>query len=411
MFIPAMPSALKPELIIMSTWDIDGGYDNRICGHIYEVIEYFWILKDWFDTKFIFPDNIPIEKVLDKYTFSREERDQIIESAIPQPKNGLINTQQGIGLVLIVDGNLGNFKGVIRGIPIQFSCGKTGLLPSRQSAQHFYLQHQDWYLLHDFRIADPFNDYDEYVTYPVDPARVYGYNKKLLLSYLDDVTPSFQFMEARQPATFMMYLTGNCKRLSPRQISEILKKYNINTADRLLIITDYDIDKMEITHPNNNIEIKSFYHRLEPIDLFQLEWTHYIYTPVERKWDCSNRLIPECVKHNRYVLFEKLGYEDKALRIRMEDSNFTYRDIRDRGLCKDTKYIHRENLNLCKDDTIIDMLMDIVNIEHNKRGFPYPFDPRGIRAFLFQYGVKEDITECYKRMLNSSANISYQEES
>ena len=408
MFIPAMPSAFKPELIIMSTWDIDGGYDNRICGHIYEVIEYFWILKDWFDAKFIFPDNIPLEKVLDKYTFSREERDKIIKSAIPQPKNGLINTLQGIGLVLIVDGNLGNFKGVIRGIPVQFSCGKTGLFPSSRITQHFYLQRQDWYLLHDFRIGDPFNDYDNHIIHTIDPARVYGYNKKLLLSYLDDVTPAYQLLHSE---TFMMYLTSNCKRLSPNKISEILKQYGVQPFHRLLIITDYEIDKMEITHPNNNIEIKSFFHRLEPIDLFQLEWTHYIYTPVERKWDCSNRLIPECVKHNRYVLFEKLEYEDKALRIRMEDSNFTYRDIRDRGLCKDTKYICSENLNLCKDDIIIDILMDIVNIEHNKRGFPYQFDPRGIRTSLFQYGVKEDIKECYKRILNSSTNISYQEES
>ena len=32
-----------PELIIMSTWDINGQYDNKVCGHLYEVIEYFWI--------------------------------------------------------------------------------------------------------------------------------------------------------------------------------------------------------------------------------------------------------------------------------------------------------------------------------------------------------------------------------
>jgi hypothetical protein len=29
----------KPELIIMYTWDINGYYDNKVCGHMYEVIE------------------------------------------------------------------------------------------------------------------------------------------------------------------------------------------------------------------------------------------------------------------------------------------------------------------------------------------------------------------------------------
>ena len=45
----------KPELIIMYTWDINGYYDNKVCGHMYEVIDYYLILKNHFNTKIIFP--------------------------------------------------------------------------------------------------------------------------------------------------------------------------------------------------------------------------------------------------------------------------------------------------------------------------------------------------------------------
>ena len=64
----------KPELIIMYTWDINGYYDNKVCGHMYEIIDYYFILKDHFDTKIIFPKEYNLDEVLSKYNITIEEK-------------------------------------------------------------------------------------------------------------------------------------------------------------------------------------------------------------------------------------------------------------------------------------------------------------------------------------------------
>ena len=103
----------KPELIIMYTWDINGYYDNKVCGHMYEIIDYYFILKDHFDTKIIFPKEYNLDEVLSKYNITIEEKIELSDSIIPRPKSGIVKTRGGNGLVLITDGNLGNFKGII----------------------------------------------------------------------------------------------------------------------------------------------------------------------------------------------------------------------------------------------------------------------------------------------------------
>ena len=380
----------QPELIIMSTWDINGKYDNNVCGHLYEVIEYFWILKDHFNTKFIFPENIDINTCLEKYNFTYNEQDRIKSAMLPQPKNGIINTKQGLGLVLCVDGNLGNFKGIIRGIPVQFSCGKEGLYPNNLFVGSLNQDTMPWYLLHDYRIANPINDYDNNIllSNKIFPKIIFDYNKKILLSRFNkNVKPSYEILQRDKQDTFLMYLTGNCRRLTPEQLNDAIK--DIYVWQKIMIVTDYEIDLEKINFPKENIQVINISYN--PIDIFQLEWTTYLYTPISRQWDCSNRLIPETRYLNRNHRVINLPYEDSALYHRLKDtietvnfmSEFCYEDI------SKITYFKRNIINLCFDDPIIDILSEIINNEYEAKGLNLICNPRKIRTELYLKGKSD----------------------
>ena len=399
MFVYQEDERFKPELVIMSTWDINNHYDNGICGHIYEVIEYFWLLKDTFNATFIFPGNIDLEECLKKYNFNEGEKSIILSAGRQRPHNGIVNTKHGIGLVLIVDGNLGNFKGIIRGIPVQFSCGKSGLFPNVDQA---YLLNQQWYLLHDTRICPNIMEYFDPNAYistkdtikrfqSILPARIYPYNKKVLLSYLNEnIEPSYSIINRTNQRTYMMYLTKNCRKLTPQQISEQLKLYEVDPIDKLLIFSDYETNKLDIDHPERNITQVVLY---KPINIFDYEWTNYIYTPIERKWDCSNRLMVECMFHNRYFHDHKLDYEDKALLVRKYDTIETDIFRQEYGIFKQTKFYKKEILNLSKEDPITDILMDITNVEWEKRRHSKPFSS-GFTGHYLGWGTYKEIDKC-----------------
>ena len=289
----------KPELIIMYTWDINGYYDNKVCGHMYEVIDYYLILKNHFNTKIIFPSEYDLDKVLSKYNISSETRTELEKSIIQRPKSGIIKTTKGKGLVLVTDGNLGNFKGIIYGIPVQFSCGRLGLIPKDK---------KEWFLLHDNRLGHPEELFENY---NVNPAKyIFDYNKKIY----PNVNQDTQNNSNNPDDTFLFYLTENCKYQSPEEIKNILKR--LNPISNIYIVCDYDFDITKLDYDPTKIKFIDI--RKNPINLFSLPFTHYVYTPVKRQWDCSNRLIVECSLYGRNVL-NFADYNDIALEYRLID--------------------------------------------------------------------------------------------
>ena len=306
----------KPELIIMYTWDINGYYDNKVCGHMYEIIDYYFILKDHFDTKIIFPKEYNLDEVLSKYNITIEEKIELSDSIIPRPKSGIVKTRGGNGLVLITDGNLGNFKGIIHGIPVQFSCGKLGLIPKDK---------KEWFLLHDTRLGHPEELFENYSINP--PLKIMDYNKKIYPIKENKI-------KSTKHKSYLFYLTENCKFQTPKELQRIIDKLNPNISDEIYIVCDYffDIKELNITQKIHYINIKE-----NPIDLFSLDFTDYVYTPVKRQWDCSNRLIVECSWNGRNVL-NFIDYNDRALEYRLLDIS---------------KGKNSKNLILNKDDEII----------------------------------------------------------
>ena len=343
-------SSSKPvtELILMYTWDLNGYYDNKICGHMYELIDYYWILKDYFDIKIIFPTNYDLEMVLSKYAFTLEEKIELSKKLIPRPKSGIIKTKGGKGLVLITDGNLGNFKGIIYGIPVQFSCGKLGLIPKDK---------RTWYLLHDRRICNV-NQFVDYDSNP--PKKVFNYNKRILF---DKLYKDNSYKPLIIEEHFLFYLTENCKYQTEEQINKILEKYKIKeTFSVITIVCDYDFDISKLDYPNSRIQFIDISNY--PIDIFSIPFTTYVYTDVKRQWDCSNRLIAECDFQDRKVFFAN-KYQDNALVIRRFDivlkNRLSFLQKEDACFMKAENVPY--NIELTNRDIIIHYLDEILKIE------------------------------------------------
>ena len=339
---------IRPQLILMYTWDINGYYDNKICGHMYELIDYYWVLKDYFDIKIIFPENYNLELVLSKYSFTLDEKIELSKCIIPRPKSGIIKTKGGKGLVLVTDGNLGNFKGIIYGIPIQMSCGKLGLIPKDK---------RDWYLLHDERICNV-EQFEGYQKNP--PKKVFNYNKRILF---DKLYKDTSYKPSIREEHFLFYLTENCKHQTEEQINKILEKYQIKeTFSIITIICDYKFDISKLNYPNTRIQFIDISNY--PINIFNIPFTTYVYTDVKRQWDCSNRLIAECDFQDRRVLFVN-KYQDNALVIRRFDivskDRLSYLQKEEACYMKVDNIPY--NIELTKQDIIINYLDEILKIE------------------------------------------------
>jgi hypothetical protein len=102
--------------------------------------------------------------------------------------------------------------------------------------------------------------------------------------------------------------------LDQKTFNEIHNKYN-----DLIIVTSHDL-----TFDPFNIPV----FRSGEIDLYE-NFRTYIYTPIKRKFDCSNRMIAECKllgKNVIYYLDENYFEEDLGLKYRkldIEKDDFT----------------------------------------------------------------------------------------
>ncbi len=59
-----------------------------------------------------------------------------------------------------------------------------------------------------------------------------------------------------------------------------------------------------------------------PLQNMNERFNKFIYTPIDRKWDCSNRMIPECLYLKKEVIVDVDGdyfLDDTALKIRLDD--------------------------------------------------------------------------------------------
>lgn len=273
------------------------GYSQRTCtGHLFECIEYFHILKDHFNVGIMIGDCVDFESIianiLDKYTFTSDEVEFLLDNIHIHDNPNIVLGKK----LLLVDGNFKRLKNkVLRFDNIYcFPCG--------------------------VRTAE---DYPEHVTILGDE-RIYDfvdvhYRKKMLLSKIKKETSTNEF-------DYMMYLTEGPRELSNEQIDKIIERY---PGKSFVIYTDYHISLKDKSVKIEHAPVENVW-----------KFKTYLYTSIERQFDCSPRFIVECKMNNVGVEYD-LNYPMS------NDKGLFYRNL-------DMKRL--ENVELLPTDSIISLL-------------------------------------------------------
>jgi len=193
----------KYDLIISQTWFKN---NHGICGHTFEMVEYFWILKDYFNICILNTENISIQDfktaIISKYNFNKDEVSLIINSIVSAYKPKILLCSN----VLIVDGDYFSMSDtIIFNKMFLFACGNKSIKNNTN---------KNIFVLQDHRI------YDKAEVNSIE------YRKKILFSRLKKV-------KNHQNRT-LIYATKNCRNLSNEYYKNLLSSYN----DDFLVLTN-----------------------------------------------------------------------------------------------------------------------------------------------------------------------------
>jgi hypothetical protein len=278
--------------------------NHGICGHTYEVIDYFYILKDHFKVGILICEDTDwdtFEKsIRSKYAFTEQE--------ILEYKNNIVFLNRPRLLkgknILFTDGGIINTRDLtlLFDNVIYFACGNKEVKNN--------IKNNSW-ILQDDRVYDPVK------------CNGVNYKKKILFEKLKSIGVSKD--------AALVYATKNCRNLDNY---EELSQYGNN----ILAITNKE---------NKPKDIQGVTFVIPPVaELFE-QFTTYVYTPVKRKWDCSPRFIAECKYYGKQVIYHNIDYWDTDLGLYWRkwdiDNDF-------------------KSLFLTSDDEIITIIKRIINL-------------------------------------------------
>lgn len=290
----------KYELTIGYSWHSNNS--QGMCGHLFEMIEYYHILKNHFSVCMMMCDNMMqwerIESTIrDKYDFTDVEildiRNNMVFFDCPRIVKGKS--------LLLVDGN---FSGM--------------------SGRFLYFKNIMAFPCRDLK----FQTMDNITVFQDD--RIYGvghntvnYIKKILFSRYKKIGDSED--------NKLVYATSNTKWLKVDFYDELSKTYDGD----FLLLSDKRVEGISDRFKQESMPVKNLFERFNT----------YIYTPTTEKKDCSPRFPAECRFYGKGVEYFKIDYMD-----------------RDLGLCFRRYDIENDfdGLFLREDDSIIGLIGDII---------------------------------------------------
>lgn len=287
------------SLWLSYTWSNN---NHGICGHTFEVIDYYYILKDHFKVGILIGEDMEWStfesSIRSKYNFTDSELADIKSNTVFHNRPKLLVGRN----ILFTDGGIVNLENVTLFFDnvFLFACGNKEIKDNHLD---------NWYILQDDRVYEH--------------VKVNGinYKKRILFDKLKSIGPSKD--------RALVYATKNCRHL--------------DSFDEL---RQYGKDILAITNKENLPEpIEGFEFVIPPVENLFEQFTSYIYTPVTRKWDCSPRFIAECKYYGKEVIFHNIDYwdDDHGLRIRQWDIENDF-----------------DSLRLTPNDEIVTILKDII---------------------------------------------------
>jgi hypothetical protein len=276
--------------------------NHGICGHTYEVIDYFYILKKYFKVGILLCEDIDWNtferSIRSKYNFNDSELAEYKAHTVFIKRPSLLKGRN----ILFTDGGIVNTQSItlLFDNVLFFACGNKEIKDNTKS---------NVWILQDDRVYAPV------------AVNGVNYKKRILFDKLRPATAT--------SSAHLVYATKNCRNLNNYQ--ELLQY-----SDNILAITNEENKPQPVT----GITFVT-----PPVDNIFEKFSTYIYTPVERKWDCSPRFIAECKYYDKQVIYHNIDYwsEDLGLYWRKWDIDNDF-----------------ESLFLKDDDKIVDVLRNII---------------------------------------------------
>jgi hypothetical protein len=260
------------DLVITTSYNFKFG----ICGHLFEMIEYYWAIKNWTNINvcILLSDGTTLEEF--NTALKNKYDDLIVEDIIYHPRPKVLITKN----LLIVDGS-SRFDNT------EIYSDNFFLLRCHEKDYNFYVKNKSkCYLFQDFEIYD---DIPDKIT-------VIDYKKKLLYK-------KFKKIEGIVNDDVMFYLTDVSRYMSENEVESVIKKYNFENS---VIFTN----KPELYN-----SIKTY--KVPVVDMWN-KFSKYVYTKLPGKRDCSSRFILECMHYKKEVIYD-IDYHDRSLEVRKKD--------------------------------------------------------------------------------------------
>jgi len=284
------------DLWLSQTWSNN---NHGISGHTFEILDYYHILRKHFKTGILLCEDIDwqtLERAIrSKYDFTDDEIADIRINTVFANRPKVVKANA----ILFVDGgviNASNYVLLCNRV-LHFACGNREVMNNTKA---------NTYILQDNRVYEPVQ------------RNGINYKKKILFDRLKPIQTSGN--------KTLVYATKNCRNIEDYND---LKQYG-----DLLVITNEE---------NRPVGIDSV---VPPVDnLFEL-FSTYVYTPIQRQWDCSPRFIAECKYYGKQVIFHNIDYwdVDHGLRWRQWDIDHDF-----------------DSLYLREDDEIVCIISQVIS--------------------------------------------------
>lgn len=285
---------------------------NEMTGHIFECFDYYLRLRIHFKTCILFMTTLSKQDLKvcfeSKYSVPFEEIEQDLlfidynnlPNIISFPRNAF---------VLLTDGNIYSLQ------------GKKMFL----STKNLY-----GFMCYDYNFKNV--KMNNQITYLQD-YRIYGKHKYFKsIDYVKKIPfDLYKKVDRSDTSTALFYVTFVCRKVNRDTILEGFLKSGCEKG--ILLVPQIEEEFLDI---HENIQVLEM-----PLPNLMERFDTYIYTNVERQFDCSSRLVTECAHYGKKVIFD-IDYTDIALETRKQD-------------CKDI-----QKLNLTDDDSIIQVIKDVI---------------------------------------------------
>jgi hypothetical protein len=295
------------DLFLTMTWNNDN--NHGISGHLYEIIEYYILLKDHFKVGILICEDMTwdtIEKAIkSKYNIDTQLINDIKNNTIFKNRPKFVSGKN----ILFVDG--GFTRTSLRdGIVLSFD----NIFSFRCSNKdfHYNLPYKNITLLQDKRV---YNDEDNKIA--ID------YKKKIKFDIYNSIKKD-------KTETALLYITTNCRKLCDDYLLDVIMNYKF---EKYIILTNQPDLYKDKLKDFQNISFPEM-----PLENIFEKFDTYIYTPtysVTKKelgcFDCSPRFIAECKFYSKEVIYHDIDEQyldiDTGLKYRKYDIENNFESI------------------------------------------------------------------------------------